>query len=130
MMKRRGRVRGWVALVAAGALAFAAVLGGTVLCFCNDDPDDCGEVCHDCCTGDDGTHEEEACDHLVVATPDLQVTSSFVPMSGPVAEIGRFVYPKPVVCPPIARPPARAAAPPDQQADSALFRVKSILLRS
>lgn len=58
-------------LMAAVAL-FIAFARGSVICFCNDDPDDCGHACHECGHSyPDGISAGEACHHLDLSTLDV-----------------------------------------------------------
>lgn len=52
--------------------SFVAVARGSVLCLCDEDPDDCGRACHECGRpATDGIASAEDCLHLDVAAIDL-----------------------------------------------------------
>ncbi len=52
--------------------SFVAVSRGSVLCLCDEDPDDCGHACHECGRpATDGIASEDHCLHLDVTAVDL-----------------------------------------------------------
>ena len=52
--------------------SFVAVARGSVLCLCDEDPDDCGHACHECGRpATDGIAHADDCLHLDVAAVDL-----------------------------------------------------------
>lgn len=52
--------------------SFVAVARGSVLCLCDEDPDDCGHACHECGRPmTDGIARADDCLHLDVAAIDL-----------------------------------------------------------
>ena len=60
-------------IVMMAVASFVAVARGSVLCLCDEDPDDCGHACHECGGGptSDGISHAENCLHLEVAAVDL-----------------------------------------------------------
>lgn len=64
------------------AVSFVAVARGEVLCLCDEDPDDCGQVCHTCGEAvPDGLSGEECCLHLEIAPADLVLTNEEIRLS-------------------------------------------------
>lgn len=85
-------------------------LNGTIqVCFCADDPDGCGEHCHDC--SEEDSHE---CDHLSV-----QIDAPLTPHANTIAPEGIAVFankPAPLTAPIIHITftlPHNSNAPPD-----------------
>lgn len=134
MKHRRGRFKNWMALVAAGCVALAAVCCGWPLCFCSDDPDGCGEHCHVCEENlPDGVSSFDPCDHLSFGVLDFWDEDGKVTLAGagtfavapawwPVAARNQVLLPRrPILC---------AHAPPGASSASVLFRLRRILLLS
>ena len=66
------RTRKFAAIVMMAVASFVAVARGSVLCLCDDDPDDCGIACHECGGSTaDGIACADDCLHLDVAAVDL-----------------------------------------------------------
>lgn len=59
------------------AVAFVSVVRGIEMCFCDKDPDGCGEACHDC-SHDHGS-DENSCAHLKFDISDVATASSNCP---------------------------------------------------
>ena len=59
-------------IVMMAVASFVAVARGSVLCLCDEDPDDCGHACHECGRpATDGIAHADDCLHLDVAAVDL-----------------------------------------------------------
>lgn len=67
------RMKKTAAIVMVAVVSFVAVARGEVLCFCDEDPDDCGHACHACgAHATDGISAmEDDCLHLDLSTDDL-----------------------------------------------------------
>ena len=121
------------------AAAFAAVAGvalvlffhGRILCFCQGDPDGCGRPCHVCgATHPDGLSADEPCDHLSFSGVDFFCEGSAPSIPARHmgccrmchADAGIRIWAVPF--------DACANAPPGERSDSAIFRVRNILLMS
>ena len=66
------RTRRFAAIVMMAVASFVAVARGSVLCLCDEDPDDCGHACHECGRPTpDGIASEDHCLHLDVSAVDL-----------------------------------------------------------
>lgn len=66
------RTRRFAAIVMMAVASFVAVARGSVLCLCDEDPDDCGHACHECGRPtSDGIASEDHCLHLDVSAVDL-----------------------------------------------------------
>ena len=66
------RMRRFAAVVMMAVASFVAVARGSVLCLCDEDPDDCGHACHECGRpATDGIAHADDCLHLDVAAVDL-----------------------------------------------------------
>jgi len=73
------RVRKAAVVVMAAVASFVAVARGAELCLCDEDPDDCGQVCHECGVPvPDGVSESEDCLHLDVSAADLALADNDV----------------------------------------------------
>ena len=66
------RTRRFAAVVMMAVASFVAVARGSVLCLCDEDPDDCGRACHECGRPrTDGIAHADDCLHLDVTAVDL-----------------------------------------------------------
>ena len=126
----------WVALAVIGCMAFVATCGEHIVCLCSDDPDGCGEHCHVC--GEvfpDGLSAADPCNHFAFSNVDFWTKDESV----------RAADAADALCPPYrmrrteaedsARLPCRdqarpTTAPPGRCSDSAIFRVRRVLLLS
>ena len=137
MVIKRGTIlKGWIAIAITVCMSFVAICGGRVICFCDDNPDGCGEPCHVC--GErmpEGLSAGDTCNHF-----------SFIGMDFLVERRASA----PVGCPALRgvshkldstlslklstltsrTPAARANAPPGMCTDSELFRARRVLLLS
>lgn len=74
-------MRKCAAVVMASVVSFVAVVRGEALCFCDEDPDDCGQACHECGTSvPEGLCESQGCQHLEL-TIDLAMTDDGVALT-------------------------------------------------
>lgn len=93
----------------AAVASFVAVARGEVLCLCDEDPDGCGEPCHECHEGEpshtDGLSEPDTCAHLDLSATDL--TRSEVKVRLPTAELA----PLPAVLAPVTVSRRRVSIP-------------------
>lgn len=71
-MKRTVRA---AARILAGLAAAFLLAGSMQFCLCDEDPDNCGEKCHDC-----STHQtqEDGCDHVTLGPDDFTVPDNDV----------------------------------------------------
>ena len=82
----------------AAAMAFFVVGRGAYLCLCDEDPDGCGHICHECGTPSaDGLGAGEDCFHIELPAVDLAVVDNDVSL--PVPVVAAFAVPAP---PPVA----------------------------
>ena len=66
------RTRRFAAVVMMAVASFVAVARGSVLCLCDEDPDDCGRACHECGRPrTDGIAHADDCLHLDFTAVDL-----------------------------------------------------------
>lgn len=67
------RMKKVAAIVMVAAALVVSVIRGEVLCFCDEDPDDCGHACHECGApvSDGLSAAEDDCLHLDLSTEDL-----------------------------------------------------------
>ena len=135
-VKRKGRLRSFVALVAISCMAIVAICCGHIVCLCSDDPDGCGEPCHVC--GEKapiGLSVFEPCNHFSFSSVDFWTEDCDVTTVA-VADTGYPLYRIRIADTAVsARPPYRSRAhppnaPPGRYSDSALFRVRRVLLLS
>ena len=134
-MRKKNRVREWVALAVISCMAFVATCGEHIVCLCSDDPDGCGEACHVC--GEvfpDGLSATDPCNHFSFSSVDFWTKDESV-RAADAAYVPCTPYQVRMVEVFSARPPcldwARSTtAPPGRCSDSALFRVRRVLLLS
>lgn len=70
------RTKRFAAIVMMAVASFVAVARGSVLCLCDEDPDDCGRACHECgVPRADGIAHADDCLHLNVAAVDLALAA-------------------------------------------------------
>ena len=75
--------RRFAAIVMMAVASFVAVARGSVLCLCDEDPDDCGRACHECGGPTaDGIARADDCLHLDVAAVDLAAVGGGVRLPG------------------------------------------------
>ena len=73
------RTRRFAAAVMMAVASFVAVARGSVLCLCDEDPDDCGHACHECGRPTtDGIAHADDCLHLDVTAVDLALAAGGV----------------------------------------------------
>ena len=129
-------MKDWVALAVIGCMAFVATCGEHIVCLCSDDPDGCGEHCHVC--GEvfpDGLSAADPCNHFSFSNVDFWTKDESVRAANAANALCtpyRMCRTEAAVS---ARPPCRDPArspntPPDRCSDSALFRVRRVLLLS
>ena len=93
---RGKRAKRFAAVVMMAVASFMAVARGSVLCLCDEDPDDCGHACHECGgPTSDGISCAEVCLHLDVAAVDLAVADGGVQL--PIVFFARKEIPPSVV---------------------------------
>lgn len=100
-----------VTVITAAVLSFVSVARGEVLCLCDEDPDGCGTVCHECGPAvPDGLSEYDDCLHLGIGAVDL-IACDDAPevVGGPAVFVPVHV---PAVPPPSVRRPVPCAASP------------------
>ena len=133
-MKKDGRLRTWMTLVAACCTAFAAIYSGRVICLCSDDPDGCGESCHVC--GDkvpDGLSPSERCNHFSIGDVDFWAEDENVTAVGDGNLSAVCPWARSLECNQIFIfhvAAMSANAPPDGCPDVVLFLARRILLLS
>ena len=110
-MLRTLRKVGSAAVRAVSLLSVAFCLNGTAsICFCDTDPDECGEHCHDCSEPE----TEDSCKHLTI-----QVDEFLVPQTDMDVAADGLEAPACLSVPPIAAIPSEpvirpvSTAPPD-----------------
>ena len=133
-MRKKSRLKKWVALAVIGCMAFVAACGECIVCLCSDDPDGCGEPCHVC--GEvfpDELSATDPCNHFSFSSIDFWAKDESVTA----ADAANALFPpyRPRMTETSAKPPcldrARSpTAPPGRCSDSALFRVRRVLLLS
>ena len=133
-MKKKGRLEGCTAIVVVFCMVYAAICCGRTVCLCSDDPDGCGEPCHVCGEhAPEGLSANEACNHFSLENIDFWAEDATVALaedtSAPdIDGAMRVLARSPISAPGL--PAVCANAPPDKCSDSALFRVRKILLLS
>ena len=102
---------GDAAVRAVSLLSVAFCLNGTAnICFCDTDPDECGEHCHDCSEPE----TEDSCKHLTI-----QIDEFLVPQTDTATVTDGLAMPVCIMAPQIASIPSEPAirpistAPPD-----------------
>jgi len=125
-----------VALAVIGCMAFVATCCEHIVCFCSDDPDGCGEPCHVC--GEihpDGLSAADPCNHFSFSNVDFWTKDESVRAANAANALSTPYRMHRTEAAVAARPScldrARSpTAPPDRCSDSALFRVRRVLLLS
>ena len=103
------RKMGTAAVRAAAVLYVTFCAYGSIeICFCDPDPDDCGEHCHDC-----SGHSDDECRHFAVDVDDILAPQTGVPL--PEVDLAFFCAPSPAAGEIPVRPRLRpsSTAPPD-----------------
>ena len=122
----------WVAIAAVCCVSIATVGYGQVVCLCADDPDACGESCHDCGKmPPDGIGSAEPCHHIAFGSVNFWLENDCAPtivsngsLHGLTIGISRssaISLLLPVLC---------ATAPPAEHLGTSLYRAHRVLLLS
>ena len=128
--KKRG-AKCWMAITAVLCLAFVTTCGDRIICFCSDDPDGCGELCHVCGEhSPEGLSAGEPCNHFSFIGIDFRIEDVSAPTVSAVMFCDSFCLYDATIQSPVMVPVPCANAPPGIRSDSALFRTRRVLLLS
>jgi hypothetical protein len=124
----KSRLKRNLAIVIAISAAFVSTVRGIEMCFCDKDPDGCGEACHDCSHHTE-SHDDD-CAHLKLDVSDIISISSAlnIPLFTPCVMTPVFTaYTASGIG---IRPAHRPQAPPDKLPDRYQFYSYRLFPRS
>ena len=89
LQKKKGKFNHAVMIAMAVVSSFVCCTRGMAICLCDDDPDNCGEACHEC----HDEHSEEECIHLEFSAVDQNVATTTISFQLPEFCLMRSVEP-------------------------------------